>query len=228
VRFHACASPMKDGVRHEIVADGARRPQLGPPTPFHPFPEPAMDPAALFPFRVPAVALPALALLLLALPAPARTQAPEPPGLVGARHIHEIARDYLLQTAREATEELNAFRPTDEVRSFGEILGHAGNASYAFCSTALGEASPATSNLEEAPDKATLVAGLEAAFAYCDRAYTEVLPPRLGEEVNLFGMTGSRMWVLIFNAAHNWEHYGNLVTYMRLNGIVPPSSRGGM
>jgi hypothetical protein len=39
-------------------------------------------------------------------------------------------------------------------------------------------------------------------------------------------MTGDRMWVLIFNATHNWEHYGNLVTYLRLNGIVPPSSGG--
>jgi hypothetical protein len=47
------------------------------------------------------------------------------------------------------------------------------------------------------------------------------------EEVSLFGQTGSRLWVLVFNATHNWEHYGNLVTYMRLNGIVPPSS-GGM
>jgi uncharacterized damage-inducible protein DinB len=166
----------------------------------------------------------ALAALLL-LPSAVVAQAPA--GVEGARSVHEMVRGYVMATATSTDEELYAFRPTEEVRSLGELLGHIGNASFAFCSTALDEPSPATGNLEEAGSKEALVAGLQAAFDYCDRAYSELSPEQLAEEVTLFGMTGDRMWVLIFNAAHNWEHYGNLVTYLRLNGIVPPSS-GGM
>lgn len=171
----------------------------------------------------------AILLALLGLPAAASAQAvAESAALDGARSMYQMVRDHIMATAVDTPEELYAFRPTDEVRSLGQLLGHVGNASFMFCATVLGEDSPGTSNLEEAPDKATMVAGLRAAFAYCDRAYAEPTPAQLNEEVNLFGMTGSKIWVLIFNASHDWEHYGNLVTYMRLNGIVPPSSRGGM
>jgi uncharacterized damage-inducible protein DinB len=148
--------------------------------------------------------------------------------LDGARSMYEMVRDFIMTTATDTPEDLYAFRPTDEVRSLGELLGHVGNASFAFCSTVLGENSPASSDLEQAPSKDAMVAGLRTAFAYCDRAYSEPSPAQLAEQVNLFGMSGSKMWVLIFNATHDWEHYGNLVTYLRLNGIVPPSSRGSM
>ena len=49
--------------------------------------------------------------------------------------------------------------------------------------------------------------------------------PKLTDEVELFGMKGSKLWVLNFNAVHNAEHYGNLVTYLRMKGMVPPSSQ---
>jgi uncharacterized damage-inducible protein DinB len=168
--------------------------------------------------------------ILLALPAlfllPSTASAQAPAGLDGVRTMHEMVRGYVMATATSTPEELYAYRPTEEVRSLGELLGHIGNASFAFCSTALGETSPASGNLEEAESKEALVDGLGSAFEYCDRAYSELTPAQLAEEVTLFGMTGDRMWVLIFNATHNWEHYGNLVTYLRLNGIVPPSSGG--
>jgi uncharacterized damage-inducible protein DinB len=164
------------------------------------------------------------ALLALAL-APASTEA-QTHGLDGARMMHEMVRGHIMATANGVSADLYAYRPTDEVRSLGELLGHIGNASFMFCAAALGEDSPGTGDLEEA-DKAAMITGLEAAFTYCDRAYSEMGPDRLGEEVELFGMSGSRLFVLIFNASHNWEHYGNLVTYMRMNDLVPPSS-GGM
>jgi len=151
----------------------------------------------------------------------------EPAALDATRRQYEMVRDYVLQTARGVPDDVIDYRPAEEVRSFGELLGHVANASYSFCSAALGEQSPSTRNLEELTDRAQLASALDDAFAYCDRAHTELTGPRLMEEVNLFGQTGPRIWVLVFNATHTWEHYGNLVTYMRLNGIVPPSS-GGM
>lgn len=164
----------------------------------------------------------------LVVPTSAAAQDAGAAGLDGARNMYEMVRGFIMTTADEATDDLLAYRPTDEVRTLGQLLGHIGNASFAFCSAALGEDSPATSNLEQAADKAALVAGLNAAFAYCDRAYSELTPAQLAEPVSLFGMSGTKMWVLIFNATHDWEHYGNIVTYLRMNDIVPPSSRGGM
>ncbi len=170
----------------------------------------------------------ALAAATLLLPTAAAAQDAGAAGLDGARMLYEMVRGHIMTTANEATDDLLAYRPTAEVRTLGELLGHIGNASYAFCSAALGEDSPATGNLEEAPDKAALVAGLTAGFAYCDRAYAELSGARLAEPVSLFGINSTRVGVLIFNASHDWEHYGNIVTYLRMNGIVPPSSRGGM
>jgi hypothetical protein len=43
--------------------------------------------------------------------------------------------------------------------------------------------------------------------------------------VDVFGDQHSRLYVLMMNATHDAEHYGNLVTYMRMNGMVPPSSK---
>ena len=150
----------------------------------------------------------------------------EMPPLAAARMQYESVRDLILRTARGVPAEVLAYRPTEEVRSFSELLGHVANASFMFCSVVLDEDSPSSTNYEEVTDQAGLVAGLEEAFAYCDRAHTGLSGQSLMEEVSLFGQTGSRIWVLVFNATHDWEHYGNLVTYMRLNGIVPPSSGG--
>lgn len=151
----------------------------------------------------------------------------EPPPMAAVRSQYEAVRNHVLQVARNVPEDVLSYRPTEEVRSVSELLGHIANASYAFCSAALGEASPNSTNFEEIAEQAMLVEGLEGAFAYCDRAHAELRGPRLMEEVTLFGQTGTRLWVLMFNATHDWEHYGNLVTYIRLNGLVPPSS-GGM
>lgn len=101
------------------------------------------------------------------------------------------------------------------------------NANYLFCSAAKGEANPNSSDHEKASAKPALVEAIKASFAYCDAAY-QISDSRAAEEVALFeGMKGSRLWVLMFNVAHDSEHYGNMVTYLRLKGLVPPSSQGG-
>ena len=75
--------------------------------------------------------------------------------------------------------------------------------------------------------EAALVEALKASFEYCDRAYAEVDDASAGDTVTMFGTRVSRVYPLIYNVAHDNEHYGNLVTYMRLNKMVPPSSQAG-
>ena len=64
-----------------------------------------------------------------------------------------------------------AFRPTPQVRTFGQIIGHLVDANFFFCSQAAGEKSPATADYEQLTDKAVLVKALNDSLVYCDRVY---------------------------------------------------------
>lgn len=171
----------------------------------------------------------ALATLLLTLlaTAPASAQMNHGASLEGVQGLYQTVRDYLLASADQASQELYGYRPTDQVRSFGEILGHVTNASYSFCAAAMGEEAPQRANAEELTSKAEITSALGEAFQYCDRAYG-MDAGRAEEGVTFFGQEHTRLSVLAFNMGHDFEHYGNLVTYMRLNDMVPPSSQGGM
>ena len=141
------------------------------------------------------------------------------------RGLHNTTQENITATAEMLSEDLYAFQPTEEVRSVGQLLAHIANAQYAFCSGAAGEENPNTANLEETlTTKAEIVTALDEAFAYCVGVYDRTTDARGAEMTTFFGNDMAVAGVLAFNSAHNYEHYGNLVTYMRLNGIVPPSS----
>ena len=168
-----------------------------------------------------------LLLLLALVPAPALAQAGANanPAMGSVAPIYRQATAYILAAAEQMPEAEYGFKPTPEVRSFGQLVGHVANAQFMICAAALGEASPATQNYEQVTDKAALIEGLRASSAVCDRAYAQSDEAAL-QMSQLFGQERTRMSALVLNAAHNFEHYGNLVTYLRLKGMVPPSSQG--
>lgn len=147
--------------------------------------------------------------------------------LAGYKVPHDTVKGWLTQAAEAIPEEHYAFKPTPEVRSMGQLFGHVANANFMICSAASGEKSPATGNAEQLKTKAEIQKALADSFAFCDKAWTTVGGARGSEPVDLFGMKLTRASALAFNAAHDFEHYGNVVTYMRLKGMVPPSSQGG-
>jgi uncharacterized damage-inducible protein DinB len=133
-------------------------------------------------------------------------------------------KDLLLRSADKMPEENYKFKPVDTVRSYGQIIGHLADAQYIFCSKALEEKDPAPKVEETKTAKADLIAALKDAFAYCDKAYDGMTDASGVQTVKLFGGDTPKLDVLEVNNIHNMEHYGNLVTYMRMKGIVPPSS----
>ena len=137
-----------------------------------------------------------------------------------------MVKGYLIASAEQMPEELYSYRPNDEVRTFGQIIGHVANAQYMFCGAATGKEGQGPEDFEERTTKAGLVEAIKMGFSACDDAYA-MNDATAMEEAVLFGDTGTRHWVLNFNVAHNWEHYGNLVVYFRANDMVPPSSQGG-
>lgn len=130
----------------------------------------------------------------------------------------------------EAAEKMPAadfgFQPAPDktVRSFGSFVGHIANANFNYCSRVKGEANPNKENFEKVSDKAALVAGIKAATTYCDAVYKAQTDAALSEMVAMGQTQQPKGQILVQNISHNNEHYGNLVTYMRLKGLVPPST----
>ncbi len=139
--------------------------------------------------------------------------------------LWERMKSLYLKSVEHLPEAKLGYKPTPEVRSFGQIVGHVINDHYIFCSAALGEKDPNSADFEKTTTRDGLIKALKDSYAYCDRAYA-MSGAKVLEEVTFFGDKGSRLWVLNFNVAHDSEHYGNLVVYFRLNGMVPPSSQG--
>jgi uncharacterized damage-inducible protein DinB len=125
-------------------------------------------------------------------------------------------------------EDKYAYRPTPEVRTFGELIGHVAGAQHMICAVALGEQPPAEDAVEKAAKtKAALLEAMRSSTTYCAKAFAQS-DADARAPANLFGRDVTRFHALVLNATHNGEHYGNLVTYLRINGMVPPSSQGGM
>jgi uncharacterized damage-inducible protein DinB len=130
----------------------------------------------------------------------------------------------LVSSAEKMPEENYNFKPTEAVRSYGQIVGHVADAQYMFCSLALGESNPDHKIEQTKTTKADLVAALKESVAYCDKAYDGMTDASGAQMVKLFGMDMPKFGALNINNMHDMEHYGNLVTYMRLKNIVPPTS----
>ena len=155
---------------------------------------------------------------------PEKPKTPENPLSTFNKFAYGRVKDILLRSAEKVPEENYNFKPTEAVRSFGQIVGHVADAQYLFCSIALGEENPAPKIEQTKTSKADLIAALKDAFAYCDKAYDGMTDASATEMVKLFGGDTPKLGVLTVNNMHNMEHYGNLVTYMRLKNIVPPTS----
>lgn len=127
--------------------------------------------------------------------------------------------------ALDVDEKLYAYKPTPEVRSFGALIAHVAGSQKMFCAMALGDKAAAEDDVEKtARTKAAIVAALQESNTYCEKAYKQT-DAATAKMIDVFGEQRTKLYALMLNASHDDEHYGNIVTYMRLNKLVPPSSR---
>jgi uncharacterized damage-inducible protein DinB len=169
------------------------------------------------------------------IPAAAQTgqqTSPKDPMATWLHNAFSTNRKNIEKSAEKVPEELYSLRPglQVEVRTFGQILGHLANFNYLWCSQAKGEKNPAQgSDYEKLTSKALLLRALNDAFTYCDGAYAALTDASGLEIITVTQESGRqaqvpRMSLLVLNYGHNNDHYGNLVTYMRIKSIVPASS----
>lgn len=161
---------------------------------------------------------------------------PTPPASTSAEVLgfYTNIANFIARTAAMVPAEKFTWQPTPEVRSFARLFAHIVDDNNGACSAIAGVTPPATrmdtGNEKDGwaankMTKADLEKALADSVAVCNKAFAAV------DQTNMMEMQGRRtkIGMLIYNTSHINEHYGNLVTYLRLNNMVPPSSapRGG-
>lgn len=167
-----------------------------------------------------------LAAAFVALFVPAPTFAQSNSFTDAAKAQFATIKQNVIRTAEKVPEDLYEFKPTPEVRSLGQLIAHIADGNFGICGAG-SSMKPTMSGIEKSSGgkgKAALQKALAASFEFCESAWASMDNTRSPEMVKTFLGMQPRFSTLQFNTSHVWEHYGNLVTYMRLKGIVPPSS----
>ena len=155
---------------------------------------------------------------------PAQAGPPANPITASEKGFYSFVSGAVIGAAQKMPEENYSFKPTPEVRSFGQIVGHVADASYMFCSQSLGEPNPSKGIEKTKTAKADLVAALKDGVAYCNKAFDSMTDAKGSQMVKFMNYDLAKITLFSINTAHMDEHYGNMVTYLRLKGIVPPTS----
>lgn len=130
----------------------------------------------------------------------------------------------IVKAAEKLPESDYSFRPAEGVRTYGQLIGHVTDAHYAFCGPLSSEKKASPGAEKKLTSKTELVAALKESVAYCTAAVDAMTDAQAAEMVKLFGRDKPKLSALTMNIAHDNEHYGNIVTYLRIKGVVPPSS----
>lgn len=157
----------------------------------------------------------------------ATAEEPKPtadPAMAGIRPVYGRVKDINVRAAEKMPEESYGFKPTPEVKTFGQFVGHLADSNMTMCRAALGEPFKFSDEIEKSKSsKADLVKALKDSYAFCDKVIA-MSDADLGKPMKFFGMDSSRFAAVDLLVGHGFEHYGNMVTYMRIKGLVPPSS----
>ncbi len=144
--------------------------------------------------------------------------------MASSNGFYEQIKNLVLRSADKLDEADYSFKPSPDVRSYGQLLAHIADAQYIMCGLVESGKPVMKANEKTAKTKAEIVAALNDGFAFCDAQYRKVTDADAAKSVDWFGGQRTKLSILDFNIAHAFEHYGNLVTYMRIKGVVPPSS----
>jgi len=169
-----------------------------------------------------------LSLGQMAAPPPAKT----PGDAINA--VLTIANGEFVGAADAMPEDKYSFAPTAAgefkgVRTFAQQVKHVAAVNYIFGAAILNEKPPVDVGGESGPDsvktKAEIMQFLKDSFAYLHKAVASINDKNALDEVSLFGMKMSKLSVGTFSTAHPFDHYGQMVEYLRMNSIIPPASR---
>lgn len=142
-----------------------------------------------------------------------------------ARQSYALVKNSLLKAADRMPAEDYSFRTTPKVRTFAEMIAHVADAQMLMCQVVTGEKTTAQARFEKPKtDKPALVASLKASFDYCDPVYASMTDKAGAAPVTWFRWKMSKLGLLNWNISHDNEMYGIIGAFLRIKGLVPPSS----
>ena len=160
--------------------------------------------------------------------AQAPAAAPAPAGPIGpaaeVQAAYNRIKPNVLKAADKMPEAGFQFKPTADIRTFARIVNHVTEAQFRVCSALNGETADPKAVPSDTADKATVIAGLKASFAVCDKAYAALTDATISEVVAIGPVKRSRIGAAWGNVSHDNEQYAELSTYLRLKGLVPPTA----
>ena len=139
-----------------------------------------------------------------------------------AKQSYTGIKSTLMKAAEKMPESNYSFKTVPEVRTYGEVIGHIADIQVMLCGLVKGEQKQGTAGTKTS--KADLMAALKDSFDYCDTVYNSMTDAAGAQKVKMFGREMTKLGVLNFNTMHDNEMYGTAVAYLRIKGIVPPSS----
>jgi len=142
----------------------------------------------------------------------------------------ERAKAYTIEYIDAANDKVIAFKPTPEMRSFGQQMLHIADANYAFSSTASGKASPASGPLEKSSDKYKTKDALKKAVAesydFVIAALKEADESKMGDPIKMFNQFEMSRGAAFEKAfEHQTHHRGQTTVYLRMSGVTPPNEK---
>jgi uncharacterized damage-inducible protein DinB len=141
------------------------------------------------------------------------------------RYYYEAVKRNVSAMVEKMPEEHFTFKPVPEMRSFGESVAHVADAQARNCNLVSGAGSK-TLDADKKKTKAELLAALKESFAICDGAFAALTDAQANEMVKM-GQAGfqlTKLSLLVSMISHSNEQHGYMAVYLRLKGIVPPST----
>jgi len=152
-------------------------------------------------------------------------QAQAPPSIAAtAKAAYTRIKTNYIKAAEKMPEENYSFKPADALETFGQRVAHIADPQLGTCTGLTGERKTGTAKSKTA--KADLVAALKESYDACDKAFDALTDANALEPVAAGRGQQPRIAVLYGLIVHSNEVYGAMGVYMRLKGIVPPSSEG--
>jgi uncharacterized damage-inducible protein DinB len=134
-------------------------------------------------------------------------------------------KDNIIKAAEKMPPESYSFKPTPDIRSYARVVNHVTEAQVHSCGAANHTDPSALAKVPaDTADKGAIVDALKASFAECDKAYAGLSDTNMTEMLQAGPYKRSRLSMLWGNVAHDNEQYATLSLYLRLKGLVPPSS----
>lgn len=153
------------------------------------------------------------------------------------RVLLKLAEKVIVSAADAMPADKYGFAPTDGefkgVRTFGQMVKHLSATNYILAAAALGEEPPTDAGDELGPEaartKAEILNYLNGSFARLDKAIDAIghknAPVKSSPISPLKSAEATRLALVVESLVHAFDHYGQMVEYLRMNGVVPPASR---